>query len=138
MKPVLVRHSARYIGVAGCCAVINNGLLIALDATGLQAIGCVAVSVTVMIPLAYALHTRWTFNTVAEKAGFARYAAISLLNLPASMVLILLLRDMAGLPMIVVAPTVTIVLSCLNFLTAHWSIARQRSRLHLPFQRGRS
>lgn len=132
------RRGMRYVGVSGCCALVNNALLIGLDAAGLRALGCVVVSAAVMIPLAYMLHTRWTFDTVAERAGFVRYAAISLLNLPASALLVLLLRDWVRLPMVVVAPIVTIGLFCLNFFGARWSIARQHGRPLATFQRGRS
>jgi putative flippase GtrA len=134
----LPHRGVRYLGVSGCCALVNNGLLIGLDAVGLRALGSVLVSAAVMIPLAYMLHTRWTFGTVAERAGFLRYAAVSMLNLPMSALLVLLLRDAARLPMIVVAPTVTLGLFCLNLLGARWSIARQHGRPPSPYRRGRS
>ncbi|WP_332781298.1 GtrA family protein [Sphingomonas sp. PB2P19] len=132
------RRELRYVGVSGCCALVNNALLIGLDSAGLGALGCVLVSAIVMIPLAYILHTRWTFATVAESAGFVRYAAVALLNLPASALLVLLLHDWVRLPMVAVAPIVTIVLFCFNFFAARWSIARQHGRPLATFHRGRS
>jgi putative flippase GtrA len=138
MTAALPRRSMRYAGVSGCCALANNALLIGLDFIGLRALCCVMISAAVMIPLAYTLHTQWTFDTAPGRASFIRYAAISLLNLPASALLILLLRDGMQLPMIVIAPTVTIVLFCLNFFSARWSIGQAQDRPLPTIYRGRS
>lgn len=118
----MTRQLGPYAVIAGLCAGLNMAIMIAADEAGLHYVLSTALSFLLCVCVGYALHSRWTFRTVAGYDGLLRYAAAMAVNYPASLLSIWALYDVAGLPMIVAAPVSTAAMVALNFALSRWAI----------------
>lgn len=116
------RRAPRYTAVSLFCVLLNNVLLIALDAAGIHYGAAVLISAGVMIPLAYALHSTLTFAVEPGWRAFARYFGVQIVNTPIAWLLFLLIHDWSGVPMLFAAPLVTGLLFLWNFFSSGWAI----------------
>jgi SAM-dependent methyltransferase len=87
------------------------------------------VSYIVVVLCGYAFHTRFTFDQPMAAGSFLRYALGMATNYPASLVLMFVFCDLAGLAVAVAAPISTVLLFVWNFTTSRWAIA---GKLNLP------
>jgi putative flippase GtrA len=71
----------------------------------------------------YGLHARFTFSQPLSARSFLRYALGMATNYPASIALMFVFCNLAGLPVAVAAPVSTVLLFAWNFLTSRWAIA---------------
>jgi putative flippase GtrA len=118
-----LRFLPRYGLVSLLCMLINNLLLIAFDLRGFHYSLCILLSVAIMTPLGFVLQGSLTFGATMNWSAFRRYALAVIGNLPLALALMWLIRDLAGAPMVVAAPFVTLVAFGLNFIASHWALA---------------
>ena len=122
------RRAPRYFGVSAACLLINNALLILLDAAGIHYVISVLISAAVMIPLSFLLQSRFTFAAVGAWPGFFRYAAVMIVNTPLAWLLLWALHGQAGLPMLYASPLMTGILFVWNYLASGWAILARSAR----------
>jgi putative flippase GtrA len=97
---------------------LSNAILIAFDHFGIHYVVSCVVAFGFTLILAYGMHTRWTFGAARSLIGLLRYGAAMALNLPVSVALFFVLVTLCGLPMVVAAPTATVILTLFNYLAA--------------------
>lgn len=120
------RRAPRYIGVSLICVLINNALLIGLDAVGVHYVLSVLVSAAVMIPLSFALQARLTYRTISDRGQFGRYFAVMIVNTPCAWAILWAIHDRGGLPMIYASPIMIALLFLWNYFGTGWAILRRR------------
>lgn len=122
------RRAPRYLGVGTACILLNNALLILLDAAGIHYAISVMISVAVMIPLGFVLQSRITFAAAGGWAHFARYAAVMLFNVPLAWLVLWAIHSRAGVPMVYASPLMTGTLFFWNYLASGWAITARSAR----------
>jgi putative flippase GtrA len=128
----------RFVVVGLICALTHNAILLTTDRWQLHyAIGC-ALSYLVVVVLGFVLHVRWTFQQSATPAAFWRYALSMAANYPFTLVLLFLMCDIAGLPIIIAGPTATVLMMAWNFIAARWAIVRTPAQPSHPSNSGGS
>jgi len=113
----------RYLLVATSCALLHNAVMIGCDWLGIHYVPASGVSYIVVVLWSYALHARFTFSQPLSARSFLRYALGMATNYPASIALMFVFCNLAGLPVAVAAPVSTVLLFAWNFLTSRWAIA---------------
>jgi putative flippase GtrA len=115
---------ARYCAVSAFCLIVHNGIMIGLDALGFHYVVCQAASATVLLPTGYLLQAWFTFGADRSPRGFLRYSAMLITNFPVALLVLWLLRDRLGLPMVWASPISTVVLICWNYATTLLAFSR--------------
>ena len=126
---------ARYIVVGAICALIHNVVMIVGDVLGVHYLLMSVVSFGIVTLLGYLLHSGFTFRGQLSIAAFLRFAAGLAFGFPISLLVMAILCTGLGIPVIIAAPTATIVLFVWNYASAHWAILGGPP---LPFQRQHS
>ena len=126
----VARKGPRYLAVAVACVILNIVIMIALDSFGIHYVISSAISFVAVVLLGYALHLRITFEAEgARRHSLWRYTAAMAVNYPATIVLLFLLCDLAGFPIVLAVPIATIAMLAFNFFAVRWSlIERQGAR----------
>jgi putative flippase GtrA len=113
----------RFFSVGLACALLHNAIMIGGDWLGLHYVASNVVSFAVVVVVGYVLHSGWTFpDAVRDHASFARYTFSMAANLPLSLAGMFAFVDLAGLPVSLAAPAVTVVLAAFNYLAGRWSL----------------
>lgn len=115
-------QGARYLLIAGFCAGLHNAIMIVLDLFGMHYGVSLVISAGVLMPTGFFLQSAYTFAAPRTMQSFWRYASVMIVNTPISFILLWLLYDLVGLPMIVAAPVATVLLLIWNFLASGWAI----------------
>jgi putative flippase GtrA len=113
---------ARYIVVGAICAVVHNVVMIVGDLIGFHYLPMNFVSFGMVTLLGYWLHSRFTFRGQLSIAAFLYFAAGLAVGFPFSLLVMAILCTGLGIPVIIAAPTATIVLFLWNYASAHWAI----------------
>lgn len=116
-----------YLPIAGACALLNIGVLIAADFVGFHYIVGCALSFFACVLFGYVLHARFTFGVARGQRSLMRYTIAMSANLPISIAAVFALHDVGGLIMLVAAPLVTIVCTAINFALSRWALASRTS-----------
>lgn len=120
---------ARFFTVGLACALLHNAVMIGGDWAGLHYVASSFVSFAVVVTVGYWLHSGWTFSDAARgRTPFARYALAMAANLPLSLAGMFVLVDLAGLPVSIAAPAVTVLLAAFNFVGGRWALRAGQSR----------
>lgn len=115
--------AGRFFVVGLACALLHNAIMVAGDWLGWHYAASSLVSFATVAALGYWLHSAWTFPGARHSAmTFARYAGSMSLNLPAFIAGMYLAVDLAGLPVAIAAPLVTVGLWALNFAATRWAL----------------
>jgi putative flippase GtrA len=118
----------RFFTVGLVCAATHNAIMIGGDWAGLHYVVSSLISFAVVVVLGFWLHSSWTFpDAHRTRTSFARYAGTMALNLPISIALMFVFVDLAGLPVALAAPAVTVLLAAFNFVGGRWALARRQS-----------
>ena len=118
-----MRVVGRFFTVGLACALLHNAIMIGGDRLGLHYAVSNVVSFAVVVVVGYVLHSGWTFpDAVRDHASFARYTFSMAANLPLSLAGMFAFVDLAGLPVTLAAPAVTVVLAAFNYLAGRWSL----------------
>jgi putative flippase GtrA len=121
----------RFFTVGLGCALLHNAIMIGGDWAGLHYVASSFVSFALVVAVGYWLHSGWTFPGAARgRTPFARYALTMAANLPLSIAGMFLLVDLAGLPVSIAAPAVTVLLAAFNFAGGRWALRARQSRRH--------
>jgi putative flippase GtrA len=131
MRSMLVR-GPRYVAVSVVCVLINNLLLIGLDSAGVYYGLNVLISAALMIPLSFAMQVHITFACEPSWRAFAKYAAVMLVHTPAAWLLLALIHDRGGVPMLYSAPIVTVLMFVWNFVGSHWALLARKPAASSP------
>jgi putative flippase GtrA len=116
---------ARFYTVGLACALLHNAIMIGGDWIGLHYVISNVVSFGAVGAFGYLLHTWWTFpGAVRGGASFFRYLLGMAANLPLSLAGMLVFVDVAGLPVSVAAPVVTVLLAAYNYFAGRWALLR--------------
>lgn len=126
------RYSYTYLMVAGLCCVIHNVTLIVADAFGLQLWFIIALSFAIVQPVGYLGHSLATFAQSLSWQAFFRYSAAMATNVPLAYGLVWFARDLAGLPMLIVAPLASVLISVLNYCISRWAILHSGHKKEAP------
>lgn len=122
----LAKTAPGYAVVAVVCVVLNNSLLVGLDYAGLHYVFSALTAAAIIIPISYVLHCQFTYSTNEQRTNFLIYAIFQSANVPATLVLLFLLHDLAGIPMAGSAILLTIIMAAYNFLGSFLVIAVNR------------
>jgi putative flippase GtrA len=113
----------RFFTVGLACALLHNAIMIAGDWLGLHYVPSSFLSFAIVVVFGYCLHSVWTFPEAQRgRAPFARYVLTMALNLPLSIAGMFVFVDLAGLPVAIAAPVVTLLLAAFNFLGSRWAL----------------
>jgi putative flippase GtrA len=119
----------RFFTVGLACALLHNAIMIAGDWFGLHYVASSFVSFSVVVAVGYWLHSGWTFPGAARgRTPFARYALTMAANLPLSIAGMFVFVDLAGLPVAIASPIVTVLLAAFNFVGGRWALRAQSGR----------
>lgn len=122
----LVKTAPGYAVVALTCMALNNGLLVGLDYLGFHYVVSALIAAAIIIPVSYALHCKFTYGSKEDRTNFLIYAGFQSANVPATVVLLFLLHDLAGIPMAGAAILLTIIMASYNFLGSFMVISNNR------------
>jgi putative flippase GtrA len=119
----------RFFTVGLMCALLHNAIMIGGDWAGLHYVATSFISFAIVVAVGYWLHSGWTFPGAARgRTPFARYALTMAANLPLSIAGMFVLVDLAGLPVPIAAPAVTVLLAAFNFIGGRWALRAQSRR----------
>ena len=119
----------RFFTVGLVCALLHNAIMIGGDWAGLHYVATSFISFAIVVAVGYWLHSGWTFPGAARgRTPFARYALTMAANLPLSIAGMFVLVDLAGLPVPIAAPAVTVLLAAFNFIGGRWALRAQSRR----------
>ena len=115
--------AGRFLLVSLSCALLHNALMVAGVWLGWHYAVSSVASFGCVVAVGYCLHSAWTFPAAGRSSvKFARYAVSMSLNLPAFIAGMFLAVDLAGLPVVIAAPLVTVVLWGMNFAATRWAL----------------
>ena len=113
---------ARYVVVGAICAAMHNVIMIGGDWLGVHYLPMSFVSFAVVTPVAYFLHSDFTFRGRLSFRNFLRFTAGVATGFPLSLLVMAILCSGLGLPVVIAAPIATAVLFVWNYASAHWAI----------------
>ena len=125
---MLARKAGSYGAVSVACFVLNNLLLIGMDALGQPLWASLAVSATTMILLGFVLQSLFTFEAPLNWPAFLRYTLMMLPNIPLAYVLLWLLHDRLSLAMHYAAPIATTLMLLWNAAGSTWALHKRANR----------
>ena len=115
--------ASRFLAVSLACVVLHNAVMIGGDWLGLHYAGSALLSFAVVVGLGYWLHSAWTFPAAGRSGmSLARYAFSMSANLPLFLAGMFACVDLAGLPVAMAAPLVTVLLWGFNFAATRWAL----------------
>lgn len=129
------RRGVRYLSGSALCAVVNNVVLIGVDAVQGPLIAGVLLSWFLGGMTGFVWHSRLTYNTSLSLGAFLRFMAGALLGIPLAWAVLWLLTQALGWAMWLASPTATVILFCYHYLNAflaiHWhqAMAAIRARV---------
>jgi len=116
----------RYGIVSLICFIVNNALLIGLDAMHVPLGLTLLISAGLMILLGFVLQALITFSVPLTWAAFGRYTLVMLPNIPGAYILLWLLKIWLEVPMHYAAPIVTTIMLLWNGVGSVWALRRKR------------
>lgn len=125
MNATFLAQGWRYTFVGIVCAITHNLIMIGADFAGLHYAPASLLSLMVVTPLGYFLHSRFTFQIARSLNGFLRFSSGIALGYPLSLAMMVLFCSGLGLPVPVSAPLTTILMFAFNYVSAHWAIVRR-------------
>jgi len=120
------QHSARYLGGAILCALVNNVILIAGHAAGLADFTSVVICWFAGGTTGYLWHHRITFRVAPSRAGYLRFLAGSALGIPLSYLALALFHQWLDWEMWLAAPATTIAMFAYSYLSARIALLWRR------------
>ena len=119
------KQSARYLVSGGLCAIANNILLITGARAGMGTFELSLLSFATIGTAGYFAHALFTFRQSLAWRGYGRFMTGVAFGIPVAYAVLTLLRDLLGVPMLIAAPTATVILLAYNFLSARLAILRR-------------
>ena len=116
------RKASSYGVISVLCFILNNLLLIGMDALGQPLWVTLAVSATSMILLGFVLQSFFTFEAPMNWPAFGRYTVMMLPNIPLAYGLLWLLNQRFSMPMHFAAPAATTLMLLWNAAGSAWAL----------------
>ena len=126
------RRPRRYVVVGVVCAGLHNLLMYLTDAVGIHYTAALVLSFVIIIPVAYALHSRFTFEREIAPAKFLRFAGSVLAGFPINIVLMVILVSGLRLSVPVATLIATVLLFIWNYVAVRWAILLHLERSNQP------
>lgn len=126
------RYSLSYVIVAGLCLGVHNVTLIVTDALGLPLWIIISLSFAIVATAGYIGHSLATFTQRLSWQSFFRYTAAMTANIPIAFGLVWFIRNMLGLPMLIVAPVSSVLMIAINYCLSRWAIVCSGHRRAAP------
>ena len=118
----MIRTAPRYLLVGLTCALLHNAIMIGCDRFGIHYVVSSLISYVAVVICGFALHSYFTFERRPTVRAFIRYGVSMAANFPASVALMFLFCDVAGLTVPIAAPLATVLLFVWNFAASRWAI----------------
>lgn len=113
----------RFYSVGLACALLHNAIMITGDWLGAHYAVSSVASYVIVVLFGYWLHTAWTWpGTPRARTSLARYALTTSANLPLFVAGMYFFVDLAGMPVAIASPLVTVILMAFNFLAVRWAL----------------
>lgn len=112
----------RYLAGAALCALVNNVVLIGVDALQWPLISGVLLSWLLGGGTGFVWHSRLTYNMALSFAAFLRFMAGALLGIPLAWAMLWLCTSPFGWPMWLAGPVSTVILFCYHYINAFMAI----------------
>lgn len=119
-----LKRTSRYTQVGLLCALLNNLIVIAMDHAGYQYVPAVCTAFLVVTLIGYLLHSTYTFEIRASRAGALRFVGASLTSFPLALGSMFVLCGGMGIRASVAMPVATVLLFGWNYALAHLAILR--------------
>lgn len=127
-----LRYPLPYVAVAALCLAVHNVTLIVADAFGLPLWVIISLSFAVVATFGYIGHSLATFSQRLSWHAFFRYSTAMTANIPIVFGLVWLIRDLFGLPMLLVAPVSSMLMLAINYCLSRWAILRSGPKRVAP------
>lgn len=123
----LFERGWRYTLIGAVCALCNYAIMLTVDAAGGHYLLGTVISFLTVTPLAYVLHSRFTFREPFGFKALMRFVSGVASAYPVATGLMIVLCSGLRLSVAVAVPIATVVMFVWNFAAAHWSILPQSS-----------
>lgn len=117
----------RFAVVGLACAGLHTAIMILSDRIGIHYTIAALISYVVVVVIGFLLHVFFTFASDLARASLWRYALAMAANYPLTLLLLFIMCDLAGWPMMVAAPAATVLLFAWNYGTSRRAILRSPS-----------
>lgn len=117
-----IRTISSYTTVGVCCAILNNTIVLSADSAGISFLPATLLALTLVTPLAYALHSIFTFRGRMSVKAFIRFFSGTLLGSILSVCLMVIFCSWLSIRVSIAMPLTTLVLVVWNFLNARRAI----------------
>jgi putative flippase GtrA len=118
------RQISRYAQIGVLCALLNNGIVIALDLIGFAYPVGFAIAFVLVTTLAYVLHSIHTFRVSLSLPALTRFFTGNLGGLAVSVGLMVLFCSGLGMPTWMAMPIVTGLTFVWNLTLAQWALLK--------------
>lgn len=118
----LLDRGWRYTLIGALCAVSNYIIMLAVDAAGGHYLVGTLVAFAIVTPVAYLLHSRFTFAEPFSFRAFSRFVAGGASTYPIAAGTLIILCSGLHFSVAVAAPVAAVFMFGWNFAAAHWSI----------------
>ena len=118
----LAGRSWRYTAIGLVCAVANYAVMLANDYLGGHYLLGTVISFLIVTPMAYVLHSLFTFAEPFSRKAFMRFVAGVASAYPVAAGLMIILCSGLRLSVAIATPIATVLIFGWNFAAAHWSI----------------
>jgi len=118
----LVGRSWRYTVIGLVCALANYAVMLANDFLGGHYLLGTVISFLIVTPMAYLLHSSFTFAEPFSIKAFLRFVGGVASAYPVAAGLMIILCSGLRLSVAIATPIATVLIFGWNFAAAHWSI----------------
>jgi putative flippase GtrA len=118
----IARQSTRYLAGGIACALLHNVIVIVASAYGMPYPAALVLSFCVVTPIAYMIHSAYTFEAGCSTRRLHRFMAGAASGFLVSAALMALFCSGLGTPVAIATPIVTVLLFLWNFALARWAI----------------
>jgi putative flippase GtrA len=120
-RPLLER-GWRYTLVGLVCVMANYAIMLAVDFGGGHYLLGTTIAFSVVAPIGYVLHSRFTFSEPLKLKVFLRFVGAVASTYPVAVAMMILLCSGLQLTVAIATPITTVALFVWNFVATHWAI----------------
>lgn len=119
---LLLGRGWRYTVIGAVCALANYLVILAVDFSGGDYLLGTVLAFLLVTPLAYALHSRFTFDEPLNFRSLKRFTAGAATAFPVALSVMAILCSGLHLTVAMATPIMTVAMFGWNFAAAHWAI----------------
>lgn len=127
MYRALAGQSLRYLLIGAFCAGLNNVVLISGEAVGLHYVASILLTFAIVQPASYLAHAWWTFDQPLSLPALGRFLMGSITGMILAGFTVGIMCGPFHLPMIVAAPSATVVTTIYNFMMTRWAVTHRQA-----------